>query len=77
MGAATRHRLGVHQSRTSCAERLRLRFNRTYRFKVLDAHRFETLADTRAETARWLEVYNEQRLHGAVGYPPPTVFKRR
>jgi len=53
------------------------RFNGTYRVEVLDANRFETLADARAETARWLEVYNEQRLHSAIGYLPPTVFKRQ
>lgn len=53
------------------------RFNGTYRVEVLDANRFETLADVRAETERWLPVYNEQRIHSAIGDLPPRVFKQQ
>lgn len=53
------------------------RFNGTYRIEVLDANRFPTLADARAETQRWMPIYNEQRSHQAIGNLPPVVFKRR
>lgn len=53
------------------------RFNGTYRLEVLDANRFESLANAQAETERWLTIYNEQRLHSAVGHLPPTVFRKQ
>lgn len=53
------------------------RFNGTYRTEVLDANAFPTLEDARAETRRWLSVYNEQRCHQAIGNLPPMVFKRQ
>jgi len=53
------------------------RFNGTYRIEVLDANCFPTLADARAETLRWMPIYNEQRSHQAIGNLPPVVFKRR
>lgn len=53
------------------------RFNGTYRLEVLDANTFPTLADARAETHRWLSIYNDQRSHQAIGNLPPMVFKRR
>ena len=53
------------------------RFNGTYRVEVLDANVFRTLASTRAETQRWIPLYNQQRCHQAIGNLPPMVFKRR
>lgn len=53
------------------------RFNGTYRTEVLDAHCFLTLDHVRAETAKWMPIYNEQRSHRSIGKLPPMVFKRR
>jgi len=53
------------------------RFNGTFRVEVLDANCFLTLADARAETQRWLPIYNEQRAHQAIGNLPPMAFKRQ
>ncbi|WP_257385311.1 IS3 family transposase [Tahibacter caeni] len=53
------------------------RFNGTFRVEVLDANCFLTLADVRAETQRWLPIYNEQRAHQSIGNLPPMAFKRQ
>ena len=53
------------------------RFNGTYRTEVLDAHCFLTLDHVRAETAKWMPIYNEQRSHKSIGKLPTMVFKRR
>ncbi|HET9033319.1 MAG TPA: transposase [Dokdonella sp.] len=53
------------------------RFNGTYRVEVLDANKFPTLAATRAETQRWMPIYNQQRCRQAIGNLPPLVFKRQ
>lgn len=53
------------------------RFNGTYRTEVLDANSFPTLRHARAETVRWLRIYNEQRTHGSLGKLPPREFKAR
>ena len=53
------------------------RFNRTYRTEVLDAHLFESLAEVRALTERWLVVYNQERPHDSLGQVPPLTFLPR
>jgi len=53
------------------------RFNGTFRVEVLDANRFQTLGDARAQIAHWIPIYNEQRSHKAIGNLPPMVFKQR
>ena len=76
---AAAHRVAVHYSQPGKPDQNAYieRFNGTYRVEVLDANRFETLADVRAETERWLPVYNEQRIHSAIGDLPPRVFKQQ
>jgi putative transposase len=51
------------------------RFNRTYREEVLNAYVFEDLEQVREITAEWLQVYNEERPHEALGSMPPARFR--
>lgn len=53
------------------------RFNGTFRVEVLDANRFETINDVRALSEAWMTIYNEMRLHSALGNLPPRVFRER
>ena len=53
------------------------RFNRTYRTEMLDAYLFESLAEVRALTERWLISYNQERPHDSLGRVPPLTFLPR
>ena len=53
------------------------RFNKTYRNEVLDAYLFTSLAQVRAITEDWLQIYNEERPHRSLGRIPPSRFRRR
>ena len=53
------------------------RFNRSYRTEVLNAHLFESIAELRALTDAWLEVYNRERPHHTLGRVPPLTFLPR
>ena len=53
------------------------RFNGTLRTEVLDLHSFRTLEEARAETKRWMRIYNEMRTHRSLGKLPPNEFKAR
>ncbi|TMP40004.1 integrase core domain-containing protein [Pseudoalteromonas rubra] len=47
------------------------RFTRSYREEVLDLHLFDSLQQVREITEKWLEVYNYERPHDALGDMPP------
>lgn len=53
------------------------RFNRTYRHEVLDAYIFDTLDQVRQISEGWLQLYNEERPHRALGRLPPARFAER
>ena len=53
------------------------RFNRTYRYEVLDAYVFESLHQVREITRRWIAEYNEERPHDSLGRIPPAMFRRQ
>ncbi len=53
------------------------RFNRTYREEVLSAHLFETVRDVQELSDEWLQGYNEERPHDALGKVPPAQFLPR
>src|SRR3954463_15714724 len=53
------------------------RFNRSYRTEVLNAHLFESIAELRAITVAWLEIYNCERPHDSLGRVPPLTFLPR
>jgi putative transposase len=53
------------------------RFNRSYRTEVLNAHLFESIAELRALTIQWLEIYNRERPHDSLGRVPPLTFLPR
>jgi transposase InsO family protein len=43
------------------------RFNRSYREAVLDMFVFQSLAEVREQTEKWLIEYNEERPHEVCG----------
>ena len=51
------------------------RFNRTYRTEVLNAYVFESLDQVREISAEWLQIYNDERPHDALGGIPPAVYR--
>jgi putative transposase len=53
------------------------RFNRSYRTEVLNAHLFESIAELRALTDAWLQIYNGERPHDSLGRVPPRTFLPR
>ena len=50
------------------------RFNRTYRHEILDAYVFDNLEQVRLISEGWLQLYNEERPHRALGRLPPRRF---
>jgi len=53
------------------------RFNRSYRTEVLNSWLFTSLEEVREITHQWLQSYNEERPHDALGSLPPAVFRER
>ena len=53
------------------------RFNRTYRHEILDAYVFDNLEQVRPISEGWLQLYNEERPHRALGRLPPARFAER
>ena len=51
------------------------RFNRTLRTEVLNCYIFETLGEVRRMTRDWLERYNHQRPHEALGNLTPVEYR--
>jgi putative transposase len=53
------------------------RFNRSYRTEVLNSWLFISLDEVREITHQWLQSYNEERPHDALGNVPSAVFRKR
>jgi putative transposase len=51
------------------------RFNRTYRDEVLNMYVFKTLSEARAITEEWMDQYNEERPHDALGDLTPFEYR--
>ena len=51
------------------------RFNRTYRDEVLNMYVFKTLSEVRAITEEWMDQYNEERPHDALGDHTPFEYR--
>ena len=51
------------------------RFNRTYRDEVLNMYVFKTLSEVWTITEEWLDQYNEERPHKALGDLTPFEFR--
>jgi putative transposase len=51
------------------------RFNRTYREAILDQYQFDDLQEVRKLTADWIDHYNHERPHQALGMQPPILKK--
>ena len=51
------------------------RYNRTYRTEVLNAYVFESLDQVREISTEWLQSYNEERPHDALGGVPPSTYR--
>ena len=50
------------------------RFNRSYREAVLDMFVFQTLNEVHEQTEKWLQEYNEERPHDALGDMTPREY---
>ena len=53
------------------------RYNRTYRWEVLDVFAFSSLDEVRDESTRWQYMYNADRPHLALGNQPPWAYAQR
>jgi putative transposase len=53
------------------------RFNRSYRFELLDAWVFQTVAEVQELSEAWRVRYNTERAHDALGRVPPSTFLPR
>ena len=51
------------------------RFNRSYREAILDQYQFDDLQEVRKLTADWIDHYNHERPHQALGMQPPILKK--
>lgn len=54
------------------------RFMRTLKYEEAYLFEYETMAEARARISHFLEdVYNQKRLHSAIGYLPPAEFEQQ
>ena len=54
------------------------RFMRTLKYEEVYLFEYETLAEGRARISHFLEdVYNQKRLHSAIGYVPPAEYEQQ
>jgi transposase InsO family protein len=54
------------------------RFMRTLKYEEVYLFEYETVAEARARISQFLEeVYNQKRLHSAIGYVPPAEYEQQ
>lgn len=53
------------------------RFNRSFRYELLDAWVFQTVAEVQELSVAWRVRYNTERAHHALGRVPPSTFLPR
>lgn len=54
------------------------RFMRTLKYEEVYLFEYETMAEARARISHFLEeVYNQKRLHSAIGYVPPAEYEQQ
>lgn len=51
------------------------RFNRTYRYEVLDLYLFENLNEVKQITEEWIDIYNRERPHESLNDMTPIEYR--
>ncbi len=60
-------------TQNACIER----FNKSFRNGVLNCYMFETLADVRNITSKWVDDYNHEKPHDSLGGLNPIMYKKQ
>lgn len=74
MGGQELGRMALHRPRQADAERVIESFNGSLRDELLNEELFLSMDHARVQIAAWVEDYNQEGPHSALGYQTPAAF---